>query len=181
MAKQIIIKNAIEANFKDGMLYVTIDEPSFKKFKDGDMIISKSCTYPIIYRESETDSEYGVPYYVMIRIDKDVCFNETLYSSFKKENWTLATPEQRQQFSDVLKEHGLKWNPILKRCVKWQAPYGEYYYYISSTGVETEQDLNTSQDAQRYAYGNYFASKEKAEEAWRGFLDVINDVNSIKK
>lgn len=91
-------------------------------------------------------------------------------------DWRLATEEEKQLLFDKMKEQGLRWNAEEKRVenIRWRAKKGKEYYYVGNQGsvmIDIEGDYCI--DEKRHKSGNYFRTKEQAEEAAKRMEEVL--------
>ena len=140
-------------------------EKEEKEFKRGDVIVSKMNEILLVdvhSFENRILRSFG-------HIQQDGILFNSSYSSWNEHHtWRLATEEEKQLLFDKMKEQGLKWNAEKKRVepIMWRAESGKEYYYVGNRGilmVDTEDGHIA--DANRYKFGNYFHTKEQAEEA----------------
>lgn len=165
--------------YKNGKLIVKVDDDYVPK--DGDFC-SFAETPNVIFIYKASNTKVGVAYYAACIDNNHINFsNHHPYYGFRTTYKIVpASDDQIKIITDKLKDKNLAWNSIVKKVVNWHAPYGEYYYFVSDRGVEAAQDLSGMDDAQRYAFGNYFSSKEMANDVWTRFVDVLSDVNPLK-
>lgn len=165
--------------YKNGKLIVKVDDDYAPK--DGDFCsFAEAPNVIFIYKASDT--KVGVAYYAACIDNSHINFsNHHPYYGFRTTYKIVqATDEQIKIIKDKLKDKNLAWNSITKKVVAWKAQYGEYYYFVSDRGVETAQDLDGLVDAHRYGFGNYFSSKEMANDVWTRFVEVLSDVDPLK-
>ena len=76
-----------------------------------------------------------------------------------------------------MKEQGLKWNAEEKRVekIRWRAEKGENYFLLNRTTFEVDHyyECFDEVDAKLYKYGNYFRTREQAEEAVRRVKETL--------
>jgi len=64
---------------------------------------------------------------------------------------------------------------------RWRAEEDKEYYYVSSDGtIQMGKEEFTRIDKLFYEFGNYFQTKEKAEEVLQTFKQVLNDFHKSK-
>lgn len=161
----ITIPEGCKAIVKDGSVVFEREE----KFKEGDILAIADCikdTHPFIYKRTRDNGFHS--FYIGL-----AAYNELSICDNPNYNWgngTLryATEEEKQQLFDKMKEQGLKWNAEEKRVepIMWRAESGKEYYYVGNQGVlMVDTEDGHIADANRYKFGNYFHTKEQAEEA----------------
>lgn len=139
-----------------------------KEFKNGDVLCSAYSGTMVIFKEKEKDgSRYFYSHY-----NTDRSSNKGWNSAAFRH----ATEEEKQLLFDKMKEQGLKWNDEEKRVenIRWRAKYDEKYYYVSTEGIVLEdKEGGHIIDDNRYKFGNYFRTKEQAEEAAKRIKEVL--------
>lgn len=88
----------------------------------------------------------------------------------------LATEEEKQLLFDKMEEQGLKWNAEEKRVekIRWRAEDGEGYFYVDNQGRKIAKNEECKfVDEDRFAFGNYFRTIYKAEEAARRIREAL--------
>lgn len=150
----IAIPEGCKAVVKDGI--VTI-EKEVQGFKDGDVLVSVYNGCMVIFEKYNSawsfKSHYNEEY------DKN--------SSFNNDAFRHATEEEKRLLFDKMEEQGFKWNAEEKRVEKmrWRAKEGEDYYCITERGhVVGDEEGGLPEDIERYEFGNYFRTREQAEE-----------------
>ena len=156
------------------------EEAKTQEFKDGDVLTSLFDNKVVfIFKEDELkqkDNRNG--YYVCHTSDYviDVPTKDSSFFCGHKEDVRLATNEEKQFLFDKMKELNLRWNDKEKRVekIRRRASIGEKYYYINHFlcyGLDSEESHIF--DEERYSAGNYFRTKEQAEEAVRRIKEVL--------
>ena len=169
----ITIPTGCKATIKDGSVVFEKEQ----KFKDGDILtiadyVDTSC--PFIYKN--TDERGSHSYYVGV----DTC-NLLSISYDPHFRWgdgalRYATEEEKQFLFDKMKEQGLKWNAEEKRVekIRWRAEDGRIYFCIDNQGIViVDKECGYYVDKNRHEYGNYFHTKEQAEEAAKRMKEVL--------
>lgn len=62
--------------------------------------------------------------------------------------------------------------PVIER---WRAGKGDYFFFINYDGISNSRDDYFVQDNELYISGNYFKTREQAEEASRRIKKVLMD------
>ena len=158
----IAIPDGCKATIKDGSVVFE------KEFENGDVLCSAYSGTMVIFKEKEKDgSRYFYSHYNTDR-SSNKGWNSTAFRH--------ATEEEKQLLFDKMKEQGLLWNAEEKRVekVRWRASFDERYYYINSS-LDCLSDIEDSHifDKERWEEGNYFHTKEQAEEAAKRIKEVL--------
>ncbi|MGE4284046.1 MAG: hypothetical protein AB7G87_10035 [Clostridia bacterium] len=90
------------------------------------------------------------------------------------EKTTLATDSEKQLLFDKLKEKCLMFDG--KDIVRWRAEPYQKYFYLPGDGdiAETKDDMSNWDDG-AYHIGNYFPTREMAEEFQKQYIDLLNN------
>lgn len=90
---------------------------------------------------------------------------------FGKFNYGNAT------FHKDIVENNPDWfEPVIER---WRANKNEYYFFIyHAMTIQTDIDLYLYMDTARFECGNYFKTREQAEEASRRIKKVLMDYHA---
>lgn len=168
------IPEGCKAVIKDNVVVFEEEkEENKEEFKRGDVIVSKMNEILLVDRHSFDDCFLRS----FVNIKEDGSFCKSSYSLWNGlHDWRLATDEEKQLLFDKMKEQGLRWNDEEKRVekIRWGAKEGEYYYYVNVDGfVSVTKHTNYITDHYRYDFGNYFRTKEQAEEAARRIKEVL--------
>ena len=171
----ITVPNGCKAIVKDGI--VTIQK-EVQEFKDGDMLVSVTNRHrynAFIYKS--TDGRGFHSCYIGIDVCGQLFFNESLSDRWCKGDLSYATEEEKQILFDKMKERGLCWNADEKRVekIRWRAEDGKKYYLVGNQGsvmIDIEGDYCI--DEKRHKSGNYFRTKEQAEEAAKRMKEVLS-------
>ena len=161
------------------------EEAKIQEFKDGDVLTSLFDSKVVfIFKEDKSkqkDNRNG--YYVrQIYVSCstgyaiDVPAKNSLSFCGLKEDVRLATNEEKQALFDKMKEQGLKWNAEKKRVekIRWRAEDGRIYFCIDNQGIViVDKECGYYVDKNRHEYGNYFHTKEQAEEAAKRMKEVL--------
>lgn len=137
-----------------------------KEFEEGDVLHSIHNEVMLIFKKSTSDTRFS-SHYDSIEAGGDI---------WNIECFRYATEEEKQLLFDKMKEDGLQWNAEEKKIekIRWRAKEGEYYYYINADGfASVNKHTNYITDYYRYDFGNYFRTKEQAEEAARRIKEVL--------
>ena len=151
----IAIPEGCKAVVKDGSVVFE------KDFEDGDVLHSIYDDLMLIYKES-CSSESFISHFNMMH---------NYNTGWNIRSFRHATEEEKQLLFDKMKEQGLRWNAEEKRVekVRWRAKKGENYFLLNRTTFEVDHyyECFDEVDAKLYKYGNYFRTREQAEEAAR--------------
>ncbi|WP_278694572.1 hypothetical protein [Prevotella nigrescens] len=168
------IPDGCKATIKDGVIIFEKEkEENKKEFKRGDVIVSKMNEILLVDRHS-FDNRF-LRSFVNIREDGSFC--KSAYSQWNElHTWRLATEEEKQLLFDKMKEQGLKWNAEKKRVetIRWRAPEKcNYWCCTIDLNVIKTADYRYEADHKMCDCGNYFRTKEKAEEAAKRVKEVL--------
>lgn len=139
--------------------------------KDGDFV---STNDGIIAIYADTNESGGIISYAgcsscLLTTKKDPGWGYTRY-------YHPATDDEKQRLLDKLKEAGYRWNPEKKEVEmipRWRATKGGFYYYLSNfADVIKNEETNDVLDNFRYNLGNYFRTREAAQEV----VDKIKEI-----
>lgn len=153
-------------------------EEKVQEFKDGDVlvpIVNGQRYYAFIYKS--TDKEGYHSYYVGIETCGKLSFCESPSDRWCNDNLSYATEEEKNVLFYSMKENGCQWNAEEKRVekIRWRAKGGERYFYVYNQGsVTVYKDDGYHVDENLYEYGNYFHTREQAEEAARRIKEVLH-------
>lgn len=166
------IPEGCKAVIKDGIV-VFEKEENKEEFKRGDVIVSKMNEILLV----DVHSFENCRLRSFVHIRQDGMLSDSSYSLWNENyTWRYATEEEKQLLFDKMKEQGLKWNDEEKRVenIRWRAKYDEKYYYVSTEGIVLEdKEGGHIIDDNRYKFGNYFRTKEQAEEAAKRIKEVL--------
>lgn len=167
------IPEGCKAVIKDNVVVFEEEkEENKEEFKRGDVIVSKMNEILLVDRHSFDDRFLRS----FVNIKEDGSFCKSSYSLWNDlHDWRLATDEEKQLLFDKMKEQGLRWNDEEKRVEKrWRAKEGYGYFYIDSQGLKIAKNEECKfVDEDRFAFGNYFRTKEQAEETARRMQEVL--------
>lgn len=148
-------------------------EENKEEFKRGDVIVSKMNEILLV----DVHSFENCRLRSFVHIQQDGMLSYSSYSLWNENHtWRYATEEEKQLLFAKMKEQGFKWNAEEKRVekIRWGAKEGEYYYYVNVDGfVSVTKHTNYITDHYRYDFGNYFRTKEQAEEAARRIKEAL--------
>ena len=143
----------VTATIENGSI-VIMCEPKKKEFKFGDFVrLDKSGNTGII----ETVGNY----------DCLVSVNEILYR-VNKDDISEASEDEKNKIQKFLDDNNLVIDYEKKEIVKkrWRAYCESGYYYINSINkIGLENEYGDDADDARYFLGNYFRTREQAEQA----------------
>ena len=154
------IPDGCKATIKDGIVIFE------KDFEDGDVLHSVHDDLMLIYKEGSSSESFSSH------------FNTAHNYNF---GWNIhsfrhATEEEKQLLFDKMKEQGLKWNAEEKKVerIRWIAPENHKYWYCSNN-LEVVKITNCGYncDYKMYNCGNYFRTKEQAEEAAKRVKETL--------
>ena len=148
--------------------------------KEGDIIFVRTPSAEIISIFKRYDYLSG------IKIMMSYChvfFEENNSKYFRTNDWhdnahvRLANDEEKKILFDWIEKNGLEWIPETKMLVnkRWRAAKGEKYFYIISTLNEifSKPEQNVLMDYDCYKNGNYFQTREEAEEYRKKIIDLL--------
>ena len=154
------IPDGCKATIKDGIVIFE------KDFEDGDVLHSLHDDLMLIYKEGSSSESFSSHF--------NTAHNYN--SGWNIHSFRHATEEEKQLLFDKMKEQDLRWNAEEKRVEKllWRADVGEEYYHLGTQGIPIEdKEGGLITDANRYKFGNYFRTKEQAEEAAKRIKEVL--------
>lgn len=169
---RITIPEGCKAQINGNEIVVEKEEES-KDFKRGDILVSLSNEIILV-----DDYDFKEGYlYSFVHVDRSGQLSKEPYFQWNEwHDWRLATEEEKQLLFDKMKEQGLRWNAEEKRVenIRWRAKKGKEYYYVGNQGsvmIDIEGDYCI--DEKRHKSGNYFRTKEQAEEAAKRMEEVL--------
>ena len=157
----------------NGNEVVVEKEGKSEDFKRGDILVSLSNEIILV---DDYDFKEG-HLYSFVHVDRSGQLSKEPYFQRNEwHDWRLATEEEKQLLFDKMKEQGLRWNAEEKRVenIRWRAKKGKEYYYVGNQGsvmIDIEGDYCI--DEKRHKSGNYFRTKEQAEEAAKRMEEVL--------
>lgn len=157
----------------NGNEVVVEKEGKSEDFKRGDILVSLSNEIILV---DDYDFKEG-HLYSFVHVDRSGQLSKEPYFQWNEwHDWRLATEEEKQLLFDKMKEQGLRWNAEEKRVenIRWRAKKGKEYYYVGNQGsvmIDIEGDYCI--DEKRHKSGNYFRTKEQAEEAAKRMEEVL--------
>ena len=171
----ITIPDGCKAVVKDGSVVFEKEE----EFKDGDILACAAyvdTTCPFIYKE--TDEKGLHSYYVGLDFKNQLSICDNPDYHWGSSVLRLATDEEKQLLFDKMREQRLQWNAEKKRVekIRWRAKRGEHYFVLYRTAFEVDCYTESFDeiDAKLYNCGNYFRTKEQAEEAAKRVKEVLH-------
>ena len=160
---------------------VTIEKVELPEFKDGDVLtLLLNPNVVFIYKEDESKQRLNRNgYYVCNTASNviDIAMEDSMFFCGHRNEVRPATKKEKQFLFDKMKLHGLKWNAKEKRVekIRWRAEKGESYWFINSEGSVTEyKEDNHPLDEKIYNFGNYFRTKEQAEEMLKRIKETFH-------
>lgn len=145
----------VTATIENGSI-VIMCEPKKKEFKYGDFVrLNKSGNIGIIL--SVKDCYYTV-------------YINGISYIYNKNDISEASEDEKNKIQKFLDDNNLVIDYEKKeiRKKRWRAYCGSGYYYINSVNkIETENEYGDDVDDDRYFLGNYFRTREQAEQAAR--------------
>ena len=157
----------------NGNEVVVEKEGKSEDFKRGDILVSLSNEIILV---DDYDFKEG-HLYSFVHVDRSGQLSKEPYFQWNEwHDWRLATEEEKQLLFDKMKEQGLRWNAEEKRVenIRWRAKKGKEYYYVGNQGsvmIDIEGDYCI--DEKRHKSGDYFRTKEQAEEAAKRMEEVL--------
>jgi hypothetical protein len=86
---------------------------------------------------------------------------------------SLATDYEKQLLFDKLKEKCLMFDG--ENVVRWRAdPYRKYFYLLGDGDIAETEDNMSNWDNEYYNIGNYFPTKELAEQFQKQYLELLD-------
>ena len=158
----IAIPEGCKAVVKDGSVVFEREQ----KFEDGDVLHSVYDDLMLIYKESRSSESFNSHFNMMHNYN----------TGWNIRAFRHATEEEKRLLFDKMKEQGLRWNAEKKRVekIRWRAKEGEDYYCITERGhVVGDEEGGLPEDIERYEFGNYFRTREQAEEAARRVKETL--------
>lgn len=169
---RITIPEGCKAQINGNEVVIEKEEKS-EDFKRGDILVSLSNEIILV-----DDYDFkGGHLYSFVHVDRSGQLSKEPYFQWNEwHDWRLATDEEKQLLFDKMKEQGLRWNAEEKRVenIRWRAKKGKEYYYVGNQGsvmIDIEGDYCI--DEKRHKSGNYFRTKEQAEEAAKRMKEVL--------
>ena len=175
----IAISDGCKATIKDGSVVIEKEEQKEQEFKDGDVLAyknSSSNTFPFIYKDTDEDGFYI--FYVGVDCLENIQLLDDADDRWGNAPLRHATEEEKQLLFDKMKEQGLLWNAEKKRVekIRWRAEYGCRYYLVTSClKVGSDIDFRHTGEEERLEFGNYFRTKEQAEEAAKRVKETLRN------
>nr|DAQ14381.1 MAG TPA: hypothetical protein [Caudoviricetes sp.] len=137
-----------------------------------------------IFKEDESKQKYNKNDYYVCHIYVscpagyviEVPTKDSLSFCGHKEDVRHATEEEKQFLFAKMKEQGLRWNAEEKRVekIRWRAEDGRIYFCIDNQGIViVDKECGYYVDKNRHEYGNYFHTKEQAEEAAKRVKETL--------
>lgn len=168
----------VKASVEDG--YLVVEYTPKEKFspKDGDILSNE--TFIVIYKGTYNITG-GIICHCYLRHDGVFSiFNgnkDGRGCGFTKE-YREATKEEKESILNRLKEKGYTFNQETKKVekIRWRAERENSYYFINSSGNAHEDDEDiTKIDSDRFEIGNYFQTKEEAQEYANKFKELLKN------
>jgi len=154
------------------------DEP---EFKEGD-IIYVTCSKIFIVKDFEKGSFHA---FLDTNYD-DIVLNDFLSPKFGGFKCRIASLDEINKIKQSLYKVGKIWNAE-KKCIediediepkRWRAKYNERCWIITDTfSVIDQYDIYCGINDIRYEIGNYFKTKEQAEEAVEKMKELLKQIN----
>lgn len=169
----ITIPEGCKAIIKDGSVVFEKEQ----KFKDGDILAhAKRLGYPCPFIYKGTDERSFHKFYIGLDSLRTICQSDGAELRWGNGTLRYATDEEKQLLFDKMKEQGLQWNAEEKRVekIRRRANNGKKYYCIGNQGgLMIDREEGHCVDENRYEFGNYFRTKEQAEEAAKRMKEVL--------
>lgn len=169
----IAIPEGCKAVVKDGSVVFEREQ----EFKNGDILVSIVNGHrhnAFIYKNTDIRGFHS--YYIGLNMDNLISIDNS-DSKWGNANLSYATESEKQLLFDKLKKEGLRWNAEEKRVekIRWRAKRGEHYFVLYRTAFEVDCYTESFDeiDAKLYNCGNYFRTKEQAEEAAKRVKEVL--------
>lgn len=169
---RIAIPEGCKAQINGNEVFIEKEEKS-ENFKRGDILVSLSNEILLV---DDYDLKEGHLYsFVHVDTSEQLC-KEPYFRWNEWHDWRLATDEEKQFLFDKMEEQGLRWNAEEKRVekIRWRAEDGRIYFCIDNQGIViVDKECGYYVDKNRHEYGNYFHTKEQAEEAAKRMKEVL--------
>ena len=159
----ITIPDGCKAIVKDGSVVFEREE---KEFKDGDVLHSIYDDLMLIYKESHSSESFSSHFNMRHNYNK----------GWNMHSFRHASEEEKQLLFDKMKEKRLQWNAEEKRVenIRWRATAGKsYFIFTSDFDSSCFTECFATSDTRFYNCGNYFQTKEHAEEAARRVKETL--------
>ena len=164
-------RKVVSVETTDDMVVVKFEKEE-SSFKENEILFCKNSEtkwIAIFDKCKDKHSFYAKCVYVIGT--EDLATNEwSFYGSMLR----LATESEKQLLFDKLKEKCLMFDG--ENIVRWRAnPDGKYFYLPGDGDVaETEDDMSNWDDG-AYYIGNYFPTKELAEQFQKQYLELLKN------
>ena len=146
--------------------------------KEGDLVVIDTCDvreYITLFTEHDKDKYPVVRYDVLDLVPKgEICS----YPVFTTGKIHPATNFHLDLYAKTLVENGYEFEYENKevRKKRWRAEKGKCYWYVSIYGgASDEYDDRYDMDNELYNLGNYFRTREEAEEVAAEFRKILNN------
>lgn len=163
------IPEGCKAVIKDNVVVFEKEEKEeVQEFKDGDVLCSIYDDTVLIFKDVSKCARGYFDSHYNNKGSGDKHWNS--------ESFRHATEEEKQLLFDKMREQGLQWNAEEKRVekIRWRAKEGEEYCYVGNQGRKIAKNEECKfVDEDRFAFGNYFRTIYKAEEAARRIKEVL--------
>lgn len=166
----------VKASVEDG--YLVVEYTPKEKFspKDGDILSNE--TFIVIYKGTYNITG-GIICHCYLRHDGVFSIlNEDGRGCGYTHTYHLASESEKEKLFSYMKGHGYTFNQETKRIekIRWRAERENSYYFINSMGQIDEDDEDfTKIDSDRFEIGNYFQTKEEAQEYAKKFKELFKD------
>lgn len=168
----------VETSVENG--YLVVEYTPKEKFspKDGDILSNE--TFIVIYKDIYNITG-GIICYCYLRDDGVFSIfneNEDGRGCGYIHTYHLASESEKEKLFSYMKGHGYTFNQETKRVekIRWRAERFCSYYFINSIGnVIGEEEGNCCIDTERFEIGNYFQTKEEAQEYAKKFKELFKD------
>lgn len=166
----------VETSVEDGYLVVKYTPKEKFSPKDGDIIVTDG----LICISDGTLLDIGCGVYCAgLRKGGISCYSDFRpFSEGYKENIRLATDIEKKLLFSEMERCCLKWNPEQKKLekIRWRAERENSYYFINSMGqIDEDTERYWGEDTGRFEIGNYFQTKEEAQEYANKFKELLKD------
>lgn len=146
--------------------------------KEGDLVVMDTCDvreYITLFTEHKKDKYPVVRYDVLDFVPKgEICS----YPVFTTGKIHPATNFHMDLYAKTLAENGYEFDDENKvvRKKRWRAEKGGQYFYVSTSLIVcVSSDLYCLQGNVHYSIGNYFRTREEAEEVAAEFRKILNN------
>lgn len=172
---QLTLQSASLVSLLDGNITLNIEYPDFKR---GDILFNTVHNTVFIFKEILNDDVFDLGYTSPFL----TCITSIApWDIDYLQNVRYATGEEKQRlFTEVYKKYKKSWNAQTLTWEKtiWEPKIGDIYWCIDKNYITSEFTVITAKRVkgiheERMVQGNYFQTKEEAEEAMAQIKEVL--------